>query len=191
MPLLTRLTKLKLCPGGRSGSEPGGWSEAGSSVIHATDYLQVGKGIGGQWVIIHYFENFVFRALHKENLSRSWKCSSVESRKLHFQISKDWIFYAEDLLWHFEPCFSIFMYLIVPGHSCGLWDLVSWLGIEPGPPCIGSAVLATGPLGKFVCFYKYGSVNIYPLIALEHFCIYFQLNFYKDALSVDYIHLTL
>ena len=30
--------------------------------------------------------------------------------------------------------------------SCGMWDLVPQPGIEP---CIGSAVLATGPPGKF------------------------------------------
>ena len=29
--------------------------------------------------------------------------------------------------------------------SCGVWDL----GSEPGPPCVGSRVLATGPPGKF------------------------------------------
>ena len=28
--------------------------------------------------------------------------------------------------------------------SCGMWDLVPWPGIEPGPPALG-AVLATGP----------------------------------------------
>ena len=33
--------------------------------------------------------------------------------------------------------------------SCGLWALFPWLGIEPGPPTLGSGgVLATGPQGS-------------------------------------------
>ena len=44
--------------------------------------------------------------------------------------------------------FLIFSFtcLAVSDLSCGMWDLVPCLGIEP---CIGSAVLATGPPGKF------------------------------------------
>ena len=38
-----------------------------------------------------------------------------------------------------NPCFhdlffKIFIYLAVLGLSCGLWDLVPWPGIKPGPP---------------------------------------------------------
>ena len=32
--------------------------------------------------------------------------------------------------------------------SWGIWDLVSWPGIKPRPPCIGRSVLAPGPPGK-------------------------------------------
>ena len=38
-------------------------------------------------------------------------------------------------------CFSTlkkFIYLAVPGVSCGMWDLVPWLGIEPGLPALGA-----------------------------------------------------
>ena len=29
------------------------------------------------------------------------------------------------------------VYLAVPGLSCGVWDLVPWPGIKPGPPALG------------------------------------------------------
>ena len=32
----------------------------------------------------------------------------------------------------------LFIYLAVPGLSCGMRDLVPWPGIEPGPPALGA-----------------------------------------------------
>jgi len=34
---------------------------------------------------------------------------------------------------------KMLIYLAAPGLNCGMWDLVPWSGIEPGPLCIGSA----------------------------------------------------
>ena len=31
---------------------------------------------------------------------------------------------------------------------CGMWDLLPWTGIEPGPPAMGAQSLTTGPPGK-------------------------------------------
>ena len=33
--------------------------------------------------------------------------------------------------------FLVFIYLAVPGISCGMWNLVPWPGLEPGPPALG------------------------------------------------------
>ena len=33
--------------------------------------------------------------------------------------------------------FCLFIYLAVPGLSCGMWDLVLWPRINPGPPALG------------------------------------------------------
>ena len=42
----------------------------------------------------------------------------------------------------------LLLLLAALGHSCSIQDLVSWLGIKPQVPCIGSAVLTTGPPKK-------------------------------------------
>ena len=44
--------------------------------------------------------------------------------------------------------FLVFIYLSVPGLSCGMQDLALRSGIEPGPPALGAGVLATGSAGK-------------------------------------------
>ena len=36
----------------------------------------------------------------------------------------------------------LFIYLAAPGLSCGMWDLVPWRGIEPGPPALGAGSLS-------------------------------------------------
>ena len=45
--------------------------------------------------------------------------------------------------------FTIFQFLLflnihlaVPGHSCSMWDLVPWSGIEPRPPALGTQNLS-------------------------------------------------
>ena len=43
---------------------------------------------------------------------------------------------------------SSFIYLAVLGVSCGIRDLVSWIGMEPGPLHWECEVLAPGPPGK-------------------------------------------
>ena len=42
------------------------------------------------------------------------------------------------------------IYLAVPGLSCGVWDLVPWPGLEPGPSALGVWSLShtPGPAGK-------------------------------------------
>ena len=50
--------------------------------------------------------------------------------------------------------FLIFIRLAAPGPSGGMWDLVPWPGIEPGPPAL--AVLATGPPGTSQLCKSYG-----------------------------------
>ena len=40
---------------------------------------------------------------------------------------------------------NVFIYLAVPGLSCGMWDLVPWPGIKPRCPALGAGVLASGP----------------------------------------------
>ena len=56
----------------------------------------------------------------------------------------------------------LFIYLTTPGLrcsteifrcgtqalGCGMWDLVPWSGIKPGPPALGAWSLARGPAGK-------------------------------------------
>ena len=42
----------------------------------------------------------------------------------------------------------LFIYLPVPALSCGMCDLVSWLGIIPRIPAREHRVLANGPPGK-------------------------------------------
>ena len=43
----------------------------------------------------------------------------------------------------------LFIYLAALGLSCGTWELVTWPGVEPGPPALGVCrILATGPPGK-------------------------------------------
>ena len=37
---------------------------------------------------------------------------------------------------------NIFIYLAVPGLSCGMRDLVPWPGIKPGPPALGAQSLS-------------------------------------------------
>ena len=37
---------------------------------------------------------------------------------------------------------TFFIYLAVPGLSCGLWDLVLWPGIKPMPPALGARNLS-------------------------------------------------
>ena len=34
---------------------------------------------------------------------------------------------------------NLFIYSIVPCLRCGMWDLVPWQGIEPGPPALGAS----------------------------------------------------
>ena len=36
----------------------------------------------------------------------------------------------------------IYIYLAALGLSCGMWDLVLWPGIEPGPPALGMQSLS-------------------------------------------------
>ena len=58
--------------------------------------------------------------------------------------------------WRFDAwlCVCVLLLLLLLlllaalGHSCSIQDLVSWLGIKPQVPCIGSAVLTTGPPKK-------------------------------------------
>ena len=37
----------------------------------------------------------------------------------------------------FSPNIYLFVYLGALGFSCGMWDLVPWPGIEPGPLALG------------------------------------------------------
>ena len=48
--------------------------------------------------------------------------------------------------WQPTPVFSlffffVFIYLDAPGLSCGMWDLVPWPGIKPGPSALGARSL--------------------------------------------------
>ena len=43
---------------------------------------------------------------------------------------------------------NVFIYLAMPGLSCGLWDLVPWPRIEPGPLHWERWILDSGPPGK-------------------------------------------
>ena len=44
---------------------------------------------------------------------------------------------------------NLFIYLTALGLSCGVWDLVTWPGVKPGPPALGVCrILAIGPPGK-------------------------------------------
>ena len=38
--------------------------------------------------------------------------------------------------------FYLFIWLVAQGLSCGMWDLVSWPGIEPRPPALGAQSLS-------------------------------------------------
>ena len=48
-----------------------------------------------------------------------------EGRKNNFQEGWSWFF------------FFFYIYLTVLGLSCGMWDLIPWLGIEPRAPALG------------------------------------------------------
>ena len=38
--------------------------------------------------------------------------------------------------------FNNYFYLATLGLSCSMWDLVPWVGIEPGPPALGAQRLS-------------------------------------------------
>ena len=50
-------------------------------------------------------------------------------------------FGVQDLFFFFSSCST-------PTLGCGMWDLIPWPGIKPGPLLWEWRVLATGPLGK-------------------------------------------
>ena len=81
-------------------------------------------------------------------------CSSSTSLLALGMISLSFFFF-------FEYLFIWLCWILVATHgifscsmrtlSCGMWDLVPWQGVEPGPPvlgCLHGSVLATGPPGK-------------------------------------------
>ena len=47
--------------------------------------------------------------------------------------------------------FLMFIYLATPGLRCGMWDLVSRLGMEPWPPALGAWSLSQWTSGKSLC----------------------------------------
>ena len=54
--------------------------------------------------------------------------------------------------------------------SGGMWDLVPWPRIEPGPPELEPGVLATGPPGKSQNDTILKEQNIPKVKILHHFC---------------------
>ena len=71
------------------------------------------------------------------------------------------------LFYHYFKKNYLFI-LATLGLSCGprifnwgMWNLVPWLGIEPGPSALGDRVLATGPSRKSHMYYMYFYVYIY------------------------------
>ena len=75
-----------------------------------------------------------------ERLSHTYPCihSLPDSSLSEFPVlySRSWlVIHLPGSLFVF---FKIFIYLVVPGLSCGMWDLVPRPGIKPGPPALGA-----------------------------------------------------
>ena len=57
----------------------------------------------------------------------------------------------EHFIYHFLKRHIWLHQVLIVAHgifSWGMWDLVPWPGMEPGPAALGAGVLATGPPGK-------------------------------------------
>ena len=65
------------------------------------------------------------------------------------------------------------MYLVSLGLYWGKWDLVPWLGIEPGPLRWEQGVLATGPPGRSQCIRFFEKVFIEFVTILLLFYVFF------------------
>ena len=64
--------------------------------------------------------------------------SSDHTAMKSFYISSDWV----------QICFFFFFNLATLGLSCGMWDLVSWPGMEPECPALQAQKCMFGPPGK-------------------------------------------
>ena len=55
----------------------------------------------------------------------------------YFHFVKDFLYGIHQVDVFFSFAFLIFIYLVFPGLSCGMWDLVPWLRSESRSPALG------------------------------------------------------
>ena len=64
----------------------------------------------------------------------------IEGKRLLLNVvleDDQWIDNEEKMLAPLSSFKLLFIYLVALGLSCGMWDLVPWPGIKPGPPALG------------------------------------------------------
>ena len=68
----------------------------------------------------------------------------IEGKRLLLNVvleDDQWIDNEEKMLAPLSSFKLLFIYLVALGRSCGMWDLVPWPGIKPGPPALGAQSL--------------------------------------------------
>ena len=87
------------------------------------------------------------------------------------------------------------IYLAAPGLSCGLWHLVPWPGIRPGPLHWERGVLAAGPPGKslwqllYVFFvFQWSSVYLQNYLCNIYICSQNSLSLWSNT-DYNYIRI--
>ena len=96
------------------------------------------------------------RSVWSQNLVLNYPSNFKANREV-FGLS--FVVCYSELLDYMVVVISVHVYMTVPGLSCGLWDLVPWSGIKPGPPALGVQNLSHWTTGKvlrtlwsFPCF---------------------------------------
>ena len=64
----------------------------------------------------------------------------------------------------FKKILFLLIYLTVPGLNCGMWDLVPWPGIEPGPPILTVQRLSHWTNSEVSSAFFFHNINIYCFI---------------------------
>ena len=84
----------------------------------------------------------------KKMRCKSWKLLVLKKKKNHRVAETPFglLEFTEYFLkfFSFELLLKIFIYLVVLGLSCGIWDLNSLTRYGMGPPALAAQVLATG-----------------------------------------------
>ena len=101
------------------------------------------------------FVPYIFSQSHRTTFLKQFKAHTPHSPDFNSPHSPDSLYQSYYLLrfiFSLPPIYFIlylFIYLAVPGLSCGMWDLVPSSSLTRGPLHRKHGILATGPPGKF------------------------------------------